>query len=76
MKEYMNYKKISENSFKVIYSNGVEMGFLLKEVDGYFVFYPNLSNGGFWSAHILRSLANKLEEINKEWDEIIDREIG
>jgi len=39
------------------------------DVDGYFYFWP--ANNGCWSAHIIHSIANKLDEVNKKWDDQI-----
>jgi hypothetical protein len=37
------------------------------DVDGYYYFWP--SNDGCWPSHIMRSIANKLDEINKKWND-------
>ena len=39
------------------------------DVDGYFYFWP--VNDGCWAAYILHSIANKLDEVNKKWDDHI-----
>jgi hypothetical protein len=52
------------------YENGVKLGEILCEVDGYYVFYPEL-NGGYWSEHILRAIADLLGTMNAEWDAIV-----
>ena len=39
------------------------------DVDGYFYFWP--TNDGCWSAYIMRSIADKLDEVNKKWDDQI-----
>lgn len=55
-------------------SNSKHIGYAYKEVDGYYVFIPSNSPsewGKFWSGYALRSIANKLDELNKEWDEKI-----
>ena len=40
------------------------------DVDGYYYFWP--SNNGCWPAHVLRSIANKLDDINKKWNDEIE----
>lgn len=45
------------------------IGELIMDVDGYFYFWP--TNDGCWSAYILHSIANKLDEMNKKWDDQI-----
>lgn len=47
--------------------NSVKLGEILREVDGWWVFYPE-PGGGFWSADILRSIVTKLDELNAPWE--------
>ena len=60
-------------SFRVESENGVHLGELLKEVDGFYVYYPE-STQGCWSEAPLRLIADKLAFLNKEWSEIIDND--
>ena len=39
----------------------------------HFYFYPEWNNGGCIPSYFLRALSDKLDELNKEWDETIDR---
>jgi hypothetical protein len=73
--DMVTFTKQSENDYLVVFENGVILGHLLKEVDGYFVFYPEL-RGGFWESLIMRILADKMDDLNRDWDEIVQREIG
>jgi hypothetical protein len=41
------------------------------EVDGYYYWFP--SGGGGLSAWELRSIADKLDSINKDWDDEVHR---
>ncbi len=52
------------------------LGSIIKDVDGYFVFFSNEDNGGSWSAWMLIEIGNILNKMNKEWDDIVVREIG
>lgn len=63
------------NAYEVEVQNGPLLGDIYKEVDGYYVFAP-LMKGGYWPEWFLRGIADKLAEMNKEWDELIAREIG
>ena len=45
------------------------IGELIMDVDGYFYFWP--ANDGCWPAHIMHSIANKLDDINKPWNDEI-----
>jgi len=47
--------------------NGVKLGYAYAEVDGYYVFVPETRNG-FWSSYTLRMIAERLDELNAEWD--------
>jgi hypothetical protein len=62
--------KNNGESYKVYYENGAYLGDFEKDMDGYYKFWPELK-GGFWDEHILRLLADKLTELNKDWDNII-----
>ena len=66
------YKQIDKQKFNVLTPNDHLVGELIMDVDGYFYFWQNRSDG-CWSSHIMRSIANKLDDINKPWnDEIND----
>jgi hypothetical protein len=43
------------------------VGELIMDVDGYYYFWP--SNDGCWPSYIMRSIANKLDDINKPWND-------
>lgn len=49
-------------------SGKVHIGDFEREVDGYYVFVP-INNGSSWNAWIMRAVADKLDELNREWDE-------
>lgn len=64
--------------FEVIYGdNGVLLGDLIREVDGYFTFWPE-GHGGYWAAYVMRAIADCMDELNAPWDEQIrnDPRIG
>jgi hypothetical protein len=44
------------------------------EMDGYYYFFP--SGGGGLSAWDLRSIADKLDDINKDWDAEVQRALN
>lgn len=54
--------------YDVIFNNGKKLGQFYMEVDGYFVFQPDITNGGFWNEYTLKLILKKLEELNLEWD--------
>lgn len=67
----MKYEKKDDNQFIVYYENGARLGEILREVDGYFYFFPE-PMGGFWQSHGMREIADKMDEMNKPWDQEID----
>lgn len=53
---------------EVFHNNGVYLGDFDEVVDGYYNFWPRLKHNGYWSAHVLRALADKLDELNADWN--------
>ena len=53
---------------KYIYFKDKYLGLLYIEDSGYYVFQP-YSTTGYWEAHSLQWIADKLNELNKDWDE-------
>lgn len=54
-------------------NNKQQFGVLIKEVDGYYLFWANPSAFPHFEAEswLLRVLANKIDELNKPWDDEI-----
>jgi hypothetical protein len=46
------------------YYGQVYLGDICREVDGDWVFYPDLKNGGCWTEHLLTAIAEKLAFLN------------
>ena len=63
------YKQTNNQKFHVLTPNNHLVGELIMDVDGYFYFWP--SNDGCWPSHIMRSIANKLDDINKPWNDAV-----
>lgn len=53
--------------------NGKQIGEFVCDVDGFYKFFPDesLNNGGCYSEEELGSLYFALEDLNREWNEII-----
>jgi len=47
--------------------NQVLVGEMVMNDDGYYVFFYS-NNGGYWESVPLRAIADRLDEINKDWD--------
>lgn len=50
------------------------MGEVFKLEDGYYVYWPGSYLQGCYTEWFLRSMADKLWELNKDWDEIVQRQ--
>ena len=71
-KKLIALEKKKNNIYDVIFYTGTFLGTFQKDMDGYFKYWPPLRNG-YWSAHVLRAIADKLDELNKEWDDEVRR---
>jgi hypothetical protein len=56
----------------VYFENGVYIGDFVVAEDGYWVYFPE-NKGGSWDEYILRLLLDKLCEMNKPWDEEVNK---
>lgn len=52
--------------------NDVYLGDILKKEDGFYDFWPLKRPGCYWPAHLLRAIADKLDEMNAPWQKEID----
>lgn len=52
-------------------SAGKLLGDFLRDVDGYFYWWP-IDRAGCWPAFMLRDLANRLDALNADWDTELD----
>jgi hypothetical protein len=74
---YADVIEDGERIINVSYTNGMHMGEMIMAEDGYFVWFPiTPGRGGFIEAWVLRELADKLDDVNREWDEKVRRELG
>ena len=69
------FEKNTDNFYDVTTLNHVKIGKLLREIDGFFVFYPE-HNGAAFTSEFMKFMAAKLDELNKEWSETIEKELG
>lgn len=66
----IKFERRETGTYDVIYVNGVNLGELYVEIDGYYVYWPSPRNG-FWESHAMREIADKLDELNADWDRSI-----
>jgi hypothetical protein len=69
MKELI-LKQTSPTGYQVHYGEDNPIGDFIMDHDGYYYFYLT-NEHGTWSAHSLREMASKLDEINKPWDDYV-----
>jgi hypothetical protein len=60
-------------SYAVFADNGKELGSFQLDSDGSYYFFENSKLTGYWAANQLRSIADKLDEVNREFDEELDK---
>ncbi len=56
--------------------NGNLLGSVVKDVDGFYYFWPEHSTSGAWSQELLRALACFLEDLNRPWQKVISRDLS
>lgn len=67
----LTYTK-EKNIYKISFNN-TNLGTLVKLEDGYYNWLPCDLNGGCLSSWVLKDIYNKLEVLNKEWNEEVKR---
>ena len=67
----MNLQVEDVNEFikELCTERGRVLGTFERDVDGYFYFWRNEKLTGCDSSYVLRGIADKLDEVNKEWNE-------
>lgn len=65
-------EKVNEQAYNVFWSNGKHIGNFEIDNDGMFYFWADDYLAGSWSSYSLRVVADKLDEINKPFKEIVD----
>lgn len=72
--EMINIKYVIDGVY-LVYFNKKKLGEFVIQDDGFFGFYTN-EPSGYWSSYALRLIADKLDEVNKEWNEQVKKDIG
>lgn len=65
-------EKENEQVYKVITSNDLFIGTFKLDIDGMWHFWNPNYVAGSWTPHSLRVVADKLDEINKPFKEVVD----
>lgn len=69
----INLEKQSNTSYKVLF-NTKYLGMAEMDESGFYNFYSN-DNMGYWSSYALRLIADKLDELNKDWNDHINKNL-
>ena len=57
---------------KELVVNNKSIGELIRDIDGYFYFWPNPTLKGSWNSNALKLIASKLDEVNSDMDKSIN----
>jgi hypothetical protein len=68
----LKYDQVQDGFIKVYAYNGVQVGEMYIECDGYWVFQPVLRNG-YWESWMLMHLGRKLHKLNRKWHQQVIR---
>jgi hypothetical protein len=71
--ENITLKPTEGRDYKMVWNEVIELGEAALDIDGFYYFLPNKNNGGLWHSHVLKAIAEKLDDLNKEWDENISK---
>lgn len=73
----MNIELIdSEIGAKELVINNKSIGEFIKDVDGYYYFWPNPSLKGSWNANALNVISEQLDLLNKKWDDQVTSDLA
>lgn len=57
------------------YVNEAFLGTAERDESGFYNFYFAEENRGYWTAHALRLISDKLDELNREWNDYITKNL-
>ena len=62
------------NGVYLVYFNTKVIGKFIMQDDGYYGYYTT-ETSGYWSSYALRGIADALDDLNREWDESIKKNL-
>lgn len=62
----------NEDKKDLYFNDMTYIGYVYQEVDGFYVYQPN-DKGGVFNEYSLRLIADTLKELNKDWNEHIEK---
>jgi hypothetical protein len=69
----LTIKQAEGRNYDMIWNDSIQIGKAIIDVDGFYYFLPNQNGGGLWQAYVLREIADKLDDLNKEWNDQITK---
>jgi hypothetical protein len=77
MKDFIQLNQVKSWRYDVMLRGKKFIGTFEHDCDGYFYYcFPNVLIPGIIPHHVLRELADKLQEINEPWDAIIRQKLA
>lgn len=72
-KKKLSLRKTGQHSYSVSIGSK-KIGKFIQDVDGFYYYSAN-REGGLWSAHTMRMIADRLDKLNKPWDNYIAKNL-
>jgi hypothetical protein len=69
----LTLKPAEGHNYQMFWNDSIEIGRAIIDVDGFYYFLPNQNGGGLWQSHVLKAIADKLDELNREINESINK---
>lgn len=61
----------------MVKDGGHQIGYFTRDVDGFFYFYVQDGSANLnWDSYVLREIADKLDQANKLWNDVINKEFN
>ena len=72
----LTFEPCGTHTLKCKASNGVTLGEIYPEVDGFYVFEFDHSRRGYVDEHLLMEIAIQLSNMNSEWNDMIAKDLA
>ena len=71
--DQVTLKPADGRNYQMHWNDSIQIGKAVIDVDGYYYFLPNVNGGGLWQAHVLKKIAEVLDNLNKEWNDQVEK---
>ena len=69
------YVEDLKKGVKILTNGQSKIGEFITDVDGYWVYYPEPECGGYYNEWFLKKLLQVLENMNRDWDEQVKKDL-